>query len=217
MDLLLFGPPGAGKGTQAKILLDVLGVPQISTGDMMRAERKSGSELGRRFDGYMSKGELVPDELVLELLEQRLRAADAREGAIFDGYPRTEAQARALDGMLDKLGRKIDCVVSIEVPLDHIVERVTGRRVCLDCGQTYHVRYTPPPDSGHCDSCNGTNIVQRKDDTEEVVRKRYEEYKAKTEPVLAHYQDKGLVASVNGVGSLEEVTARIKSAVGIKN
>ena len=215
MDLVLFGPPGAGKGTQAKFLVDLLGIPQISTGDMMRAERKSGSKLGQKFDEYMSAGKLVPDSLVLDLIEARLSKGDAKNGAIFDGYPRTVAQAEALDSLLNELGRQIDRVVSLEVPLDEIVERVTGRRVCLDCGQTYHVRYNPPPQNGECISCGGTKIVQRSDDTEEVVRKRYEEYKAKTEPVLAYYDAKGLVKSVLGVGSLEEITKRIKEAIGV--
>lgn len=216
MDLLLFGPPGAGKGTQAKLLIDLLGVPQISTGDMMRAERKSGSELGKKFDEYMSAGKLVPDALVLDLIKDRLTREDAKNGAIFDGYPRTVAQAQALDSLLEELGRRIDCVISLEVPLESIIDRVTGRRVCLDCGQTYHVRYTPPPQNGECVSCGGTQIVQRSDDTEEVVRKRFEEYQAKTEPVLAHYEAKGVVKNVEGVGSVEEITQRIKEAIGVE-
>jgi len=215
MDLLLFGPPGAGKGTQAKLLIDLLAIPQISTGDMMRAERKSGSDLGKRFDDYMSAGKLVPDSLVLDLIKGRLAQADAKNGAIFDGYPRTVQQAEALDLMLEDLGRRIDRVVALDVPLEDIIERVTGRRVCLDCGQTYHVRYSPPPQNGECISCGGTKIVQRSDDNEEVVRKRYEEYQAKTEPVLAHYEAKGVVRGVKGVGSLEEITERIKKAIGV--
>lgn len=216
MDLLLFGPPGAGKGTQAKFLIGLLGIPQISTGDMMRAERKSGSELGQQFDEYMSAGKLVPDSLVLDLILKRLTQDDAKNGAIFDGYPRTVAQAESLDALLETLDRRIDRVVSLDVPLQAIVERVTGRRVCLECGQTYHVRYSPPPQNGECVSCGGNKIVQRSDDTEEVVRKRYEEYKAKTEPVLAHYGAKGVVMGVEGVGSLEEITERIKEAIGVE-
>ena len=215
MDLILFGPPGAGKGTQAKFLVELLEVPQISTGDMMRAERKAGTELGHKFDEYMSSGQLVPDGLVLDLIGQRLTKDDAEKGAIFDGYPRTVAQAEALDRHLGKLGRRIERVVTLDVPLEHIVERVTGRRVCLDCGQTYHVRYDPPPENGVCASCGATNIVQRKDDTEEVVRKRYEEYRAKTEPVLAYYGGHGVVRTIDGVGSLEEITERIKEAIGV--
>jgi len=216
MDLLLFGPPGAGKGTQAKFLIELLGIPQISTGDMMRAERKSGSELGQKFDEYMSAGKLVPDSLVLDLIKKRLTQDDAKNGAIFDGYPRTVAQAEALDQLLDGLGRRIDQVVSLDLPLEDIVERVTGRRVCLNCGQTYHVRYSPPPENGECVACGEPKIVQRSDDTEEVVRRRYEEYKAKTEPVLAHYEAKGVVKGVQGVGSLEEITERIKEAIGVE-
>ena len=145
MDLLLFGPPGAGKGTQAKFLVKELGIPQLSTGDMMRAERASGSDLGKKFNEYMSQGLLVPDELVLELMEKVLSSEEAAKGAIFDGFPRTAPQAEALDAILAKLGRKIDRVVAIEVDLDVIIDRVTGRRVCKSCGQTYHLRYDPPP------------------------------------------------------------------------
>lgn len=214
MDLILFGPPGAGKGTQAKRLVDLLGVPQISTGDIMRAERASGSELGQKFDSYMKEGKLVPDELVAELIEKRLKQEDAKNGAIFDGYPRTVPQAEVLDAILDKLGRRVGKVVSLEVPLDEMIERATGRRVCEACGQTYHLKYNPPPSEGRCGSCGSDRLIQRKDDTEEVVRTRFEEYKAKTEPVLGHYQERGLVASVDGVGSLDEVTERIKQAIG---
>lgn len=214
MDLLLFGPPGAGKGTQAARILDALKVPQISTGDMMRAERKSGSALGAKFDEYMASGKLVPDELVLKLIKKRLQEPDAKGGAIFDGFPRTVPQAEALDAMLAQLGRKIDKVVSIEVALESIVERIVGRRVCGGCGGTFHVKFDPPPASGKCPKC-GAEIVQRGDDTEEVVKTRHEAYVAKTEPILKHYGPKGVVVSVNGVGALDEVTGRIKNALGI--
>ncbi len=206
MDLVLFGPPGAGKGTQAERLVELLGVPQISTGDMMRAERKSGSELGKKFDSFMSAGKLVPDELVLELIQKRLEREDAQKGAIFDGYPRTEPQVEALDQVLAKLGRKLAKVVLIDVPENDIVDRITGRRVDPASGQTYHLRYNPPPP--------GVEVTQRKDDTEEVVRTRYEGYKKKTEPVLPYYEKRGLLAKVDGVGSLDEVTERIKGAIG---
>jgi adenylate kinase len=213
MDVILFGPPGAGKGTQAKILVEKLGIPQISTGDMMRAERASGSELGKKFDEYMTKGLLVPDDLVLELFKKRLAEPDAAKGAIFDGFPRTVAQAEALDATLAKLGRKIDHVVAMEVPEDVIVERISGRRVCEACGQTYHVRYNPPPPSGRCTACNGDRIVQRKDDTEEKVRTRNSEYQKNTLEVLSHYAPKGLVKKVDGVGSVEQITARIGAVI----
>ncbi len=215
MDIVLFGPPGAGKGTQAKFLVERLGVPQIATGDMMRAERASGSDLGKRFDEYMSKGLLVPDEMVLELFQKRLAQSDAQNGAIFDGFPRTVAQANALDGTLAKLGRKIARVVALDVPEDAIVERISGRRVCVACGHTYHVRYSPPPPSGRCTECGG-EVVQRGDDTEEKVRTRYREYQANTLPILEHYAPQGVVVKVNGMGTMEEITDRILNAIGAK-
>ena len=215
MDLILFGPPGAGKGTQAKLLVETLGVPQISTGDMMRAERASGSELGKQFEDYMQKGLLVPDELVLELFRQRLAQPDAANGAIFDGFPRTLAQAAALDATLGKMDRSIDKVVALEVPTEVIVERISGRRVCLSCGQTYHVRYSPPPPSGRCSQCGG-EIVQRTDDTEEKVRTRSSEYLENTLAILRHYEPRGIVERVDGVGSVEEVAGRVEKAIAAK-
>ncbi len=209
MDLVLFGPPGAGKGTQAKRLVDLLQVPQISTGDMMRGERASGSELGKRFDQYMSQGLLVPDELVLELIGQRVSQDDARNGAIFDGYPRTVAQAQAFDITLEALGRKISKVISLEVPLQEMIERAVGRRIHEETGRIYHLRYDPPPPG------LAGNLVQRKDDSEEVVRTRFTEYEDKTRPVLGYYQARGLVTAINGVGTLDEVTGLIKAALGI--
>lgn len=214
MDLILFGPPGAGKGTQAQRLTELLGVPQISTGDMMRAERKSGSELGQKFDHYMSQGLLVPDALVLELFAQRLTQPDAENGAIFDGYPRTAAQADALAKLLADAGRQIDKVVSIEVSLQEMIERATGRRTCQKCGHVYHLRYNPPPSPDLCGVCGGT-LVQRKDDTEETVRTRYDEYLQKTAPLLEYYGKQGLVAPIDGVGALDAVTDRIKQAIGV--
>jgi adenylate kinase len=214
MDLVLFGPPGAGKGTQAKRLTDLLGIPQVSTGDMMRAERAKGSALGKQFDEYMSKGLLVPDELVLALFKQRLAQSDAKNGAIFDGYPRTVAQAEALDRVLAEAGRKVDAVASIEVGLDEMIERIVLRRTCEACGQIYHLRYNPPPSPDKC-RCGG-KLVQRDDDKEEVVRKRYDEYLAKTAPLLDYYNRRGLVRAVNGVGTLDEVTGRLKAAIGIR-
>jgi adenylate kinase len=214
MDIILFGPPGAGKGTQSKFLQEMLGLPQISTGDMMRAERKTNSDLGKRFDEFMSKGLLVPDGLVIELLEQRLRQKDAAGGAVFDGFPRTVPQAAALDTMLLGLGRRVDLVLSLEVPSSMIIDRISGRRVCLDCGQAYHVRYTPPPSTGLCGSCGGSRLVQRSDDTEEVVKTRHAAYLADTMPILDHYGRRaGVVSGIDGTGTVHEVTGRLVKAV----
>lgn len=212
MNVVLFGPPGAGKGTQAKRLTTALGIPQISTGDMMRAERASGSELGKKFDHYMSQGLLVPDELTLTLLEQRLTQPDAGKGAIFDGYPRTVPQAQALDAMLARNGKKIDVVVSMEVALQEMIDRVVQRRTCESCGQIYHLRYNPPPSQDACGNCGG-KLVQRKDDSEEVVRKRNDEYLAKTAPILGYYAQQGIVKTISGIGSLDEVEQRIRAAI----
>jgi len=212
MDIILFGPPGAGKGTQAKRLTESMHIPQISTGDMMRAERTAGTELGKKFDSYMSQGLLVPDALVLELFEKRLKQPDARNGAIFDGFPRTTAQAKALDTLLELMGRRIDSVVSMEVSLEEMIERIVLRRTCEGCGQIYHLSYNPPPSQDTCGKCGG-KLVQRADDTEEVVRKRYQEYLEKTAPILDHYKKKGVVKTVDGLGPLEEVEARIKTSI----
>jgi adenylate kinase len=214
MDVVLFGPPGAGKGTQAKRLVGLLKAPQISTGDMMRAERAKGSELGKKFDDFMSKGLLVPDEMVLDMLAERLAQPDAKNGVIFDGYPRTVPQAQALDALLAKSGRKVDVVASIEVPLQEMIDRVIYRRTCQACGHIYHLRYNPPPSPDLCGQCGGA-LVQRKDDTEEVVRKRDEEYQSKTAPLLSYYGPRNLVRPVNGMGSLDEVTDRLKAAIGV--
>jgi adenylate kinase len=212
VDLILFGPAGAGKGTQAKFLVDRFALPQVSTGEMMRAERASGSDLGKKFDSFMTQGLLVPDELVIELLAQRIRQADAAKGVIFDGYPRTIAQAVALDRLLGQSNRKIDRVIALDVPVDVIVDRITGRRTCQACGHIYHVRYNPPPSTGLCATCASDQVVQRDDDTEEKVRKRNDEYLGNTLPVLAHYDSQGVVAKIDGTGTVEEVTQRIAAA-----
>ena len=206
-DWILFGPPGAGKGTQAKRLMEKFGLGHFSTGDMMRAEIKSGSELGQKFESYMSEGKLVPDSMVLDLVKKSL--GNAQDGLIFDGFPRTVPQAEALSGILVEAGRTLGKVIFIDVSLGSVVERVSGRRVCVSCGQAYHLRYSPPPPDGNCGNCGKNTIEHRSDDSEEVVAARFEEYTQKTAPVLAYYEKAGLVTKVDGMGGPAVVEERI--------
>src|SRR5277367_3478414 len=186
MDLILFGPPGAGKGTQAQRLFRAYGTPQISTGDILRQAVKDGTPLGLKAKPLMETGKLVPDDLVIGLVEERLKRPDCHDGFVLDGFPRTVAQAQALDAMLALLGRRIDHVLSLEVPLEVAVGRLSGRRCCPKDGRVYHVTEAPPEQKGICDACQ-TPLVQRPDDLEEVVRARQVTYRRDTEPLKAFY------------------------------
>lgn len=208
--LILAGPPGAGKGTQAKRLVERYGIPQLSTGDMLRAARKSGTELGQRVAAIMDAGELVADEIVIALIEERL--GDAREGAILDGFPRTTAQAEALSQMLARNGRAVQGVVMIDVSDEEVLRRNTGRRTCAECGFSYHVEFKPPRVEGVCDNCGG-ELVQREDDKPEKVSARLAAYHRDTAPVLDYYEPRGLVRKVGGVGAQDEVFARLVDAI----
>jgi adenylate kinase len=208
MNIILLGPPGAGKGTQAARLQANRGMIQLSTGDMLREARASGSPLGERVKAIMDAGELVSDEIVNELIDERLEAAGSH-GAIFDGYPRTTAQAEALDDLLARHGRKLDHVIELVVDEDELVKRITGRFTCANCGTGYHDTFRPTVVSGVCDVCGSTEFKRRPDDNEQTVRTRMAEYRAKTAPILPYYDAKSLVRRVDGMASVDDVAAQI--------
>ncbi|MEX1026346.1 MAG: adenylate kinase [Planctomycetota bacterium] len=195
--LILLGAPGAGKGTQAQRLSSTLELPHVSTGDLFRANLKAGTELGDRAKGFMNAGKLVPDELVLEMLFDRVSAEDCRDGYLLDGFPRTMPQAHALDARLATAGDARTLVLEIAVPDETVVERITGRRVCSECGNMHHIAFSPPRVEGVCDTCGG-RLTQRDDDTEAVARERLNEYHRQTEPLIEHYRDAGVLTSVDG-------------------
>ncbi len=207
--LIMLGPPGAGKGTQAQRLCAKLGIPQISTGDMLRAAVAAGTEMGKAADSYMSAGKLVPDEVVVGIVKDRLAQDDAQGGFILDGFPRTVPQAEALE----EAGVALQGAINVVVPAELLVERVTGRVTCRDCKSMYHTKYNPPAKDGVCDNCGGTDLYTRSDDTEEVFRQRLTSYEAKTAPLVAFYQSRSLCHDVDGVGDLDEIQARIEAIV----
>jgi len=206
MNIILLGPPGAGKGTQAARLQAQRGMIQLSTGDMLREARASGSPIGDKVKAIMDAGELVSDEIVTALIGERLDSAQAK-GAIFDGYPRTQAQAEALDLLLSERGRKLDHVIEL------VVDRITGRFSCAKCGTGYHDRFKPTNVAGVCDVCGSTEFVRRPDDNEQTVRRRMAEYRAKTAPILPYYESRGLVRRVDGMESVDEVAAQIDAVL----
>jgi adenylate kinase len=210
MKIIFLGAPGAGKGTQADILAEKLGIPTISTGVIIREALKCGTEMGLKAKKFIEAGELVPDDVVIGIIKERLAKADCQNGFILDGFPRTVPQAEALDAM----GVELDKIVSIEVPDENIVERMSGRRVCAKCGASYHVVFNPSGDGAHCDKC-GEELSLRKDDAPEVVKSRLEVYHSTTEPLKDYYLAKGKLSLVDGVGSVDEITARTVSALEV--
>ena len=213
MDVILIGPPGAGKGTQARWLVEALGAPQISTGDMLRAARKAGTELGRKADEFMNAGKLVPDAVVFGLVAERLHAPDCAKGFLLDGFPRTIPQAEALDAELTRHGRRVERVVAIEVPDEAIVRRLSGRRTCGTCNRIWHLEFEPPPSAGKCE-CGGA-LVHRDDDKEATIRNRLKVYHDQTSPLAAYYEKMGVLRRVAGDGTPEEVRGRVAKVVGI--
>jgi adenylate kinase len=208
MNIILLGPPGAGKGTQAKMLVEKYQIPQISTGDILRAAVKEGSPLGKEAKACMDKGELVPDSVVIGIVEERIQQPDCAKGYMLDGFPRTVPQAEALDGMLQNLSSKIDHVVSIEVANEELVGRLTGRRTCRDCGAGFHVMFDPPDKEGVCDKCGG-ELYQRDDDNVETVTSRLDVYESQTMPLIDYYTAQGKIRPIDGVGEIKEIFKRV--------
>lgn len=208
MNLILLGPPGAGKGTQAQLIVERYHIPQISTGDILRGAVKEGTPLGKQAKAFMDQGQLVPDEVVIGIMNERLRGPDCDSGFILDGFPRTIAQAEALEAILPKIGKSIDHVINIEVDSEELVRRLTGRRTCKNCGAMFHILFHMPKQEGICDRCAGT-LYQRDDDKEETIRTRLKEYQRQTAPLIEYYQVKNLLRSIRGVGSQEQIFKNI--------
>jgi adenylate kinase len=214
MNIILLGPPGAGKGTQASRLVETRGMAQLSTGDMLRAAVKAQTPVGLQAKAVMEAGGLVSDEIVSGIIGEALDSLPASTGVIFDGYPRTQAQAHSLDELLTARGRTLDHVVELEVDEDALVERITGRFTCAACGEGYHDRFKQPVTAGICDKCGGTEFKRRADDNEETVRTRMAEYRAKTAPILPIYEERGIVSRVDGMAGMDEVTVAIDDILG---
>jgi adenylate kinase len=208
--IILLGPPGAGKGTQAVTIARSTAIPHISTGDILRANVKSGTELGQQAKSYMDAGDLVPDALIIAMVGDRLDEDDAKGGFLFDGFPRTVPQAEARERLLVERETPLDVVLRLAVPQDEVVRRLTGRRTCAECGRIFHVEFAPPADEGRCDACGG-ELIQRDDDTEDVVLNRLEVYRAQTEPLENFYWQRGLLRDVEAVGDVDDVQARIRA------
>ncbi|MEW6377252.1 MAG: adenylate kinase [Thermodesulfobacteriota bacterium] len=208
MNLILLGPPGAGKGTQAQRIVERYRIPQISTGDILRAAVKESTPLGMKAKGFMDQGQLVPDEIVIGIIDERLRVPDCQPGFILDGFPRTIAQAEALQPILVKIGKSIDHVINIEVDPEELVRRLTGRRTCKNCGAMFHLLFQPPKQEGICDRCSGT-LYQREDDKEETIRTRLKEYQRQTAPLIQYYQNKNTLRTIQGVGGQDQIFERI--------
>ena len=212
MKLILLGPPGAGKGTQAKMLTERFGIPQISTGDILRAAVKEGTPMGGKAKSFMDAGGLVPDEVVVGIVQERLEKPDCTPGFILDGFPRTEPQADALKETLGEMGKDLDAVVSLEVDIEALVERLTGRRTCKECGKGYHIKFDPPQQENRCDACGGA-LVQRDDDQEATIRKRLDVYNQQTLPLVNYYRQAGLLISIDGMLDINEVQKQILTAI----
>lgn len=213
VDLVLMGLPGAGKGTQAAMIVEKYGIPHISTGDMFRAAIKEGTELGKKAKKFMDEGQLVPDEVTIGIVRERLAKEDCKKGFLLDGFPRTVPQAEALDNILNEMNRGIDYVIHIDVDREILMERLTGRRICRDCGATYHLVFNPPKQPNVCDKCNG-ELYQRDDDNEETVANRLEVNINQQQPLLDYYRNKGVLKTIDGNRKIEEVFQEVDTLIG---
>lgn len=208
MKILLMGPPGAGKGTQAENLVQTFSIPHISTGDMFRAAVKEGTPLGKQAKACMDSGKLVPDEVTIGIVRERLAKDDCKDGFLLDGFPRTVPQAEALDKILDDLDTKLDKVLNIEVPSEDLIERAVGRRICKSCGATYHIKFNPPDTENVCDNCGG-ELYQRNDDNEQTMSNRLAVYEEQTKPLIDYYKRAGIYVAIDGRKSIDEVTKNL--------
>ncbi len=215
MKLIFLGPPGAGKGTQAEFICKDFNIKQLSTGDLLRYHRQKGTELGKKAQEFMDKGELVPDNLIVEMIRNELTKEEYQNGFLLDGFPRTIPQAEALDKLLEELNLKLNAVLVLEVPAEELIRRLTARRTCRVCGKTYHLIYNPPKVDGKCD-IDGGELYQRSDDNEETVRNRLNVYEKQTKPLVAYYTSKGLVYLIDGSGEINEIYKRIKAILDTK-
>ena len=213
MKIIMLGAPGAGKGTQAKKIAEKYSIPHISTGDIFRANIKNGTELGKKAKTYMDQGLLVPDELVVDLVVDRVAQDDAKNGYVLDGFPRTIPQAKALDEALAKLGEKVDYAINVEVPDENIIRRMSGRRACVSCGATYHLVHIPPKKDGICDTC-GSELILRDDDKPETVKKRLDVYHEQTQPLIDYCKESGILKEVDGTVDMADVFAAIVEILG---
>ena len=213
MKIIMLGAPGAGKGTQAKMIAESYKLPHISTGDIFRANIKEGTDLGKEAKTYMDEGKLVPDELTVRILLDRVAKDDCKNGYVLDGFPRTIPQAEVLEGELNKLGDKVDFAINVDVPDENIINRMSGRRACLKCGATYHIKHVPPKVEGICDTC-GSELVLRDDDKPETVKKRLDVYHEQTQPLIDFYTERGVLKTVDGNADPKDVFAAIKEILG---